>query len=365
MAFALSNETKEKIITEVKTLMDNREVVNQAYFSGKYQISRASFYNILKDNNIDDIGSYNRMVRSKPKFNFKISPEFVNVGNTKSNIEISKRESFWDGDKKLNEINIDKKEENNISNSDTDSNTCTIDITNSETIYKFETIKPFIIAGLVSDRHNFIDKKVNTFIYNGIVLRGDRILDFDYLYDVAYKFIKDEVLGKGYNKLKVYVTGLQPTLASVIKASYDTGITLILLHYNSTTKRYVEQFITGEYDNEGNNLSLLQLYAATRKYCDIKLIDHDTDYYNKLNKLFIIKTDDQNNVENPVIYITDDINKMFKKYSDEVQRIMQRKPIPFRVICEELTFGTTNTEFEFSNTFATYYNAPKNNTYNN
>ena len=220
------------------------------------------------------------------------------------------------------------------------------------------------MAGLVSDRHDSIDRKVDLFIYNGIVLRGEKILDFEYLYDIADKFITKEVIDKGYNKLKLYVTGLQPTLASVIKASYDKGITLILLHYNSANGKYVEQFICGTDDNE-SNLSLLQLYASTKRFCDIRLIGHDMKYYNNLNHLYIIKTDDQNNVNVPIIYITDDMNVMFKKYQEEIQRVIPSKPIPYRVMCEEIEFGTTNTEFVFPNQYGVYYNTPKNNTYNN
>jgi len=98
---------------------------------------------------------------------------------------------------------------------------------------------PFVNVGLVDERHVMPCKR---YIYSDIT--SDTMFDYDYLYRTAKEEIKSIVSWDKSGPLegiRLYVTGLQCALASVIKACYELNIDLVLMHYNASCKTYCEQ----------------------------------------------------------------------------------------------------------------------------
>jgi hypothetical protein len=151
------------------------------------------------------------------------------------------------------------------------------------------------------------------------------------------------------------VDGYSQVSVSAVTAAIDSNITLVLMHYNNITGKYNDQFICGS--STDNYQSLLDLYASTKRYASIKLIGHNKEYFTDKSKLYVVKVDNLDS-KDCTVYITDNIEKMFKKYSEEVQRLIPIKFESYRVMADELTYGVTNAEFKFNN-LGTYFNRPK------
>ena len=334
------------IILRVKNLMDAHEKVSQPELSEEFDCSRGTFYNILKEEGID-IASYNRLlakennksekkfeivrredietsVKSGSKFSFKVNPDFMSKMTEQDKEEVK-------------ETKTEESDDGYIHN------------------YAAKS-KKYLISSLVSGRHNLIDSSIERYVYRGPI-RSDLMFDFDKLYHIADMFVKEQVLANGYDKLKIVVTGLTQCVGAIVKACIDNKVGLVLMHYNNKTGRYVDQFICGSGGDFGT--SLLDLYASAKQQSTIKLIGHEQEYFKDKNKLFLVKVDNIDTKET-VVYVTDDIATMFKHYSDNVQLVMNEKFHTYRIIADELTYGTTNMEFQFSNTLGTYYNKPKN-----
>lgn len=116
---------------------------------------------------------------------------------------------------------------------------------------------PKIVAGLIKGRHEL---PVEEYIFEKI----DDPSDIDAIEKVATDWVEkncsiDIVLGKGINqvsdyypdtlihkgkvKLVIYVTGLTVALTAVLKACALNGVRTVLMHYNSSTGEYVEQYM--------------------------------------------------------------------------------------------------------------------------
>ena len=330
------------IILRVKNLMDAHEKVSQPEFSEEFGCSRGTFYNILKEEGID-IATYNRLLG---KENNKNEKKFEII--RREDIETSVKSSGSRFSFKINPDFISKMESEKTEKPVMESDGYLHD-------YAIKN-KKYIIASLVSGRHNLIDNSVEKYIYRGPI-RSDLMFDFDKLYHIADMFVKEQVLANGYDKLKIVVTGLTQCVGAIVKASIDNKVGLVLMHYNNVTGRYVDQFICGSGGDFGT--SLLDLYAAAKQQSTIKLIGHGQEYYQDKNKLFLVKVDNMDTKET-IVYVTDELSVMFKYYSEQVQLVMNDKFNTFRIIADELTYGATNMEFQFSNTLGTYYNKPKN-----
>lgn len=335
------------IILRVKNLMDAHEKVSQPELSKEFGCSRGTFYNILKEEGID-VATYNRLlgkennknekkfeilrredietsVKSNGRYSFKVNPDFMPKMKSEKEVEKTEKSVMEEPDDGY--------------------------------IYNYATKnKKYLIASLVSGRHNLIDSSIERYVYRGPI-RSDIMFDFDKLYNIADTFVKEHVLANGYDKLKIVVTGLTQCVGAIVKASIDNKIGLVLMHYNNVTGRYIDQFICGSGGDFGT--SLLDLYAAAKQQSTIKLIGHDQEYYQDKNKLFLVKVDNMDTKET-IVYVTDELSVMFKYYSEQVQLVMDDKFNTFRIIADELTYGATNMEFQFSNTLGTYYNKPKN-----
>lgn len=329
------------IILRVKNLMDAHEKVSQPEFSEEFGCSRGTFYNILKEEGID-IATYNRLLGKENNKNEK-KFEIIRREDIETSVKSGSRFSF-----KVNPDFISKMESEKTEKPVMESDGYLHDYTIKN--------KKYIIASLVSGRHNLIDNSVEKYIYRGPI-RSDLMFDFDKLYNIADTFIKQQVIANGYDKLKIVVTGLTQCVGAIVKASIDNKVGLVLMHYNNVTGRYVDQFICGSGGDFGT--SLLDLYAAAKQQSTIKLIGHGQEYYQDKNKLFLVKVDNMDTKET-IVYVTDELSVMFNYYSEQVQLVMNDKFNTFRIIADELTYGATNMEFQFSNTLGTYYNKPKN-----
>ena len=347
-----SKVDRVQIVEEVNTTMNNNRKVDYRYFIDKYGISRATFYNIMKDYNID-LYSYNKIVGIRSAQN-----EVKQKQN--KGFEITKRERFFNTEEKKETINADKfivkinpeflgEQENNKKNE------VVIEADDSDELINYTHSKNnCLIVSLISKRHDNIDSNIDRYIFRGPV-RSDLMFNFDELYNIANEFIKSQVIEEGFTKLKVIVTGLTQCVGAVIRAAIDNNITLVLMHYNNITGKYNDQFICGSCTD--NYQSLLDLYASTKRYASIKLIGHNKEYFTDKSKLYTVKIDNLDS-KDCTIYITDNIEKMFKKYSEEVQRLIPIKFESYRVMADELTYGVTNAEFKFNN-LGTYFNRPK------
>jgi hypothetical protein len=69
-------------------------------------------------------------------------------------------------------------------------------------------------------------------------MNSHKLFDFDY-----HKRIIHEKLKEQHGELLLYVTGLTPLLISVLNYCRLFNIPVVLLHYNSSTNRYVSQSI--------------------------------------------------------------------------------------------------------------------------
>lgn len=350
----MSKIDKEKLALEVMDEMEKNVKVDYRKYLQSYGCSRATFYNTMKQFDID-IAEYNKSIILETDSENKVSED------SEKSFEILPRDEFFPGDNIKPKLNFDisgKKYDiivkGDIENDKEENN---IEIKSDEMYHQYNNVMDkFVIAGLISDRHYNIDSSVNLYVYRGPI-RQDLIHDYDKLYEIADKFINENVIKLGYNKLKIIVTGLTQCVGAVISAAIKNNICLVLMHYNNISRKYGEQTICG--DNKSNNTtSLLDLYGSTRRYAEIYLYGYDQIYYNNLKKLYIVKVEDLNN-KKTIIYIFSNTDKMFDKYSKEVQKVMNEKIQSYRIMADEIQFGTTNLEFNFTNNFGTYYNKPK------
>lgn len=90
-------------------------------------------------------------------------------------------------------------------------------------------------AGLCADRH---DMPVDNFIFN--VLNESEMFDYEAQYNHAVEWLKENVKT---GTLYLYMTGMQCILAATIKACYDLGIGLSLLHRNAGKQIYEKQVV--------------------------------------------------------------------------------------------------------------------------
>lgn len=90
-------------------------------------------------------------------------------------------------------------------------------------------------AGLCADRH---DMPIDNFIFN--VLNESEMFDYETQYNHAVEWLKENVKT---GTLYLYMTGMQCILAATIKACYDLGIGLTLLHRNAAKQIYEKQVV--------------------------------------------------------------------------------------------------------------------------
>ena len=354
----LKEADREKVALDVMTEMENHNIIDYKHYCDKYGFSKQTFYNVMKEYNID-FASHNRSSKKDSK---EESVKLTTDSN--STFQIVHRDDAFD-DWMVDLANKSKEEPLSSKSMtselpkqlilDTTAEKC------DEMYHPYNSVvNKFVIAGLISDRHHNIDSSLNLYVFRGPI-RQEYIHDYDKLYDIADKFIKDNVIGLGYTKLKVVVTGLTQCTGAIITAAINNKVTLVLMHYNNISRKYGEQLICGNWNDRdiiANGTSLLDLYASTKRYADIQLYGHDQVYYSKLKKLYIVKFEDLDNKKSTV-YIFDEIDKMFTKYSKEVQKVMNEKFQSYRVTADEIQYGSTNMEFNFTNNLGTYYNKPK------
>jgi hypothetical protein len=305
----------------------------------------------MKENKID-IATYNRTIR-----------KLLKESDTNQSIEISPREKFWDDNKKENVVYDSIKKKPVVKLSKDTKKDDTESYLDYELYQYNKSQDNSLQAGLISNRHEMIDAMGNPFIYSGPI-KAEWVHNYDKLYQIALDFLDTRVIADGYDRLKVNVTGLTQCTACLIKACYEREIDLTLLHYDNVTHRYNEQVIIGE--DSSSNTSLLDIFINSKKYYDFRLVNHDVTYFKGLKMIYVIKVENMtdvasnlNNNSNTICYVTDDIDIMFKIYANEVKRVNEIKSTCYRVVADEITFGTTNIEYKFSNNYGSFYNTPK------
>lgn len=355
----MSRIDKEGMVKEARELMKQNKPIVCADFMKQFSCSNWYFYTALKEAGLD-VSSYNRNLKAdKPSFTIEKREEIFS-SNEQPEESVLKADNF--------EIVRGKKSSDKFSfkinpqfvnatanNYETETITEEAQKVSSDDIVDYvPNSQQYIIAGLISKRHNEVDATVNnTFIYSGPI-KSDMIHDYDKLYDVALNFVRGKVKGAGYNKLKVMVTGLTQCVTAVIKACIDEQVNLILLHYDNASYKYKEQLIIGS--TSDSEFSLLELFASSKKGYKFQLIGHNSKYYESLDSFYTVKVENLSVADKTVVYITDDISKMFKVYGDEVQKSLTNTFESIRIISNEVTFGATNAEYSFKNTFGSFCN---------
>ena len=368
----------KKIAKRVKELVNANQLVSCSEICKEFKCSYQTVYNVALRDGIS-IPKHNQRIKEallestvieeQPKKTAKaatINNKYANSFN------IEKRTEFWSKTDKseVNVIEVPEKKEVKIieeKKSATSVHKVEKEVPSEticgEPVYEFSSeIKPYVFAGLISQRHEMIDNNTKLFIYSGPI-RSEHVHDYKRYNELADKFIKENVLSKGFSKLKVAVTGLTPAVAAVIKSSYENNISLSLMHFDNLTGKYQEQIITGSDAVEGD-LSLVQVYAASmaKKNYKIKLVSFPAKDYSEMKSLYTVKIENlSNRNENPIVYITFDMNTMFNIYRELVQKVMTVKFESFRIGADEIAFGCTNREYSIINSFGSYYNMPKSN----
>lgn len=117
-----------------------------------------------------------------------------------------------------------------------------------------------ITVGLIRGRHNLpvdkyifdnelslpldyqeIDKTIGSFISNEVGITTAYGMGIDREPD--YGELVYDLVRVGSKELIVYVTGLTPVTASLIKICAKNGVSLTLMHYNPLSKEYLPQII--------------------------------------------------------------------------------------------------------------------------
>lgn len=143
-----------------------------------------------------------------------------------------------------------------------------------------------LIVGLVSERH---DMPVEKYIFDSVDNKD--LFNYDFFDETVRNFIDEKVIisnNEIYN-LIVYVTGLTPALAAVMKICAEKEVNLSLRHYDRDTKGYKEQVI---YDRFGADESIKSNLATMFSAATDKIIYHEgssNDIITGTN-VFVIKT---------------------------------------------------------------------------
>ena len=214
--------TKE-IVLKVKEMLSLNK--KQKEIKNEVGISLGSIYRIKK-------GIYDYMLEDKQEENI------IDINNTneKENIDIIELNNDENNEKE----NIDIIELNNEKEN----------ITYIPKEYNHRELyhNNYIECGLIKNRHPI---PVKLFIFNNSLL-DNQILDYEYLDKIINNFIDKHINfddnGKAISSLKVYTTGLQSALTSVIKICSERQIGLEILHYNPVKKIYTVQKVF-QFDN--------------------------------------------------------------------------------------------------------------------
>ena len=346
---------RDKIYKHVLQLMDNKEPIKASEICKQYKISDSSFYNIMKERGLK-VAEYNKQINDNAKKEEPVNIDSVINKKMPSEKFIVKVESDKVKSTKKNAEKLLGKElaENIIIEENS---------YNGDTLYDYSPIQSnTVTAALISKRHEFIDNSGNPYIYQGPV-KADIIHNYDKLQEIAEKFLDDYVISAGCSRLRVIITGLTQCAVCVIKACYEHNISLTFLHYDNVTGRYNEQVVFGK-DGEKKENSLLSLYGNTKRYYKYKLINHDANYYHNIkSNLYMIKVENLSEINSTVVtcYVTDDMNTMFRYYAEEVKKVKDEKFISYRVLADEIAFGSTNMEYQFIQTYGSFFNMPKKN----
>ena len=325
----IAQQKKDDIIKYVVNLIDDNQVVNITTIAEKFDVSWTSVQRYINNagiiipDNLKGTGGKDK----KSTLTFKVDPRFV----------IESRESLYkDGYPGYRKE--EKKEEIKF--------------------YGYSVRVSVVSATLMSNRHDMNENKNKLYIYNG-PLPNYRIHDYDYLYDEAKKFIRNNVIIVGAKKLKVYTTGLVQANAAIIKASVDAKIALSFMNYDNTEHNYKEQvIIPGEEEVSETSLnSLLYSYASTKRSYNIKLVNHLPHYFNNVKSFYVVKTEETNSIgRGGEIYICDNRADMFKMYQAQIESHID-DDTSIRVMAEEITWNPlVEGEFKFGYSFGIFQN---------
>ena len=269
--------TKE-IVMKVKELLSLN--IPQKEIKAKTEISLGSIYRIKK-------GIYDYMIENKQENNIEIK-ECNNIDEKESDntIEINTIE------KEIPDEYIPRKY-------------------NNRKLYSINYIK----CGLIKNRHQM---PVDLYIFNNTLL-NNQILDYDYLDDTINKFIDEYIKfdnnGNALSALKIYTTGLQSALTSVIKICSERKIGLDVLHYDPEKNTYTVQKVFESYNLEDiihlkGHSDMIYLFECSDKH----LKNTDEIYECK----FIVYKRGTSRSGAPSLYkestISDKFNKILKFY---------------------------------------------------
>lgn len=265
--------TKE-IVMKVKELLSLN--IPQKEIKVKTEISLGSIYRIKK-------GIYDYMIENKQENNIEIK-ECCN--------------------------NIDEKESDNTKEQKEKS----IIYIPKEYDCRKKFSNDYIECGLIKYRHPM---PVDLFIFDNTLL-NNQILDYDYLDKTINKFIDTYVQfdnnGKALTSIKLYTTGLQSALASMIKICSYRKIELEVFHYDPIKNEYIPQKIFN-FNNLDDIIHLKKGYKNT-----VFLYKCDKDQLKNADKIYECKLlVYSKNSFSDTIYrestLSDNLNKILEFYN--------------------------------------------------
>ena len=325
---------RRQVISHVKELIDNNQEVSISKISKEYKVAWNTCDRWISDSGLE--------IPNELKF---AKGETKKVTSKHQGFSIVKRDALDEKSKK------DIKPENIIIKE-------VVQGVQPPTIYNYSAASSCVSATLIANRHDMGYDSNRPSIFSG-TLSADKIHNYDYLYETSKKFITTNVTSKGYTKLKVYTTGLVQANAAVIKAAIDSKIALSFMNYDNSVNQYKEQAIILSEDGSTDDNTLLWLYANNKKDYDIKLVNHNAEYFRNVKTIYSVRIED---VQNPsirkplMIFVCANIEDMFQIYQREVQKYLCCKELVIRVLAEEIVFGTTNSEYRYGHNFGSFQN---------
>lgn len=153
----------------------------------------------------------------------------------------------------------------------------------NEMVTKFE-LKPIkfsnnVVCGLINGRH---DMPTDTFIFDSI--SSENMFNYDLQREICEKFITDNIEfknGTACNTLIVYTTGLQCTLATLIKVTNEMKVNLIINHYNSDNGKYMSQTIWDSFGSVDEKYKFIENFVQN---ADRSLYTYDSTIEELMNQ---------------------------------------------------------------------------------
>lgn len=240
------------------------------------------------------------------------------------------------------------------------------DVDKNKKLTKVKSKNTIIEVGLIANRH---DMPVDQYIFQGI-LSNEEIANFAWQEFSISTWLDDILAEKGYEgksvTLKVYVTGLQAVLASLMKVVSDRCVGLVLMHYYPDKNIYLPQVVFGSGEEESIPS---ELYKATEESDEVflynttmeKILDNESNYqvvFNKYTKDSIESIKANNTSSQPFYsasYLVDNLEDAFEIFTKiSIEKILPDKSFRGGLFIRDLKFQSNTNSYMGRTLMMTY-----------